>query len=458
MEQTVTNREIDHRIFKILTPIIIENLLMMLSSVILTSYIGRLQVDEISIYGLSTRISYIFFALFRGMGVGVMILAAKAFGEGDRSKCRWIQHQAYMSVFPPAFLITLVIWFFARPVLTVMTTNPVLLDGGEQVLKVISLFMSVQALIGLNAAAFQSFGNTKTPMMIAAFGNLISITTGYALIFGFGPIPAMGLQGAVYALLSSWIGMMLLGFFLIYGPGGLYSGIRSEHKLFDLPEKEDVKSIYRTGVPVAIENSYWNIATVYISRVILMYGSNYYAAYQFGLQAEGVCDVMSVGFLTGSMALASIAIGAKDSSLYRRYYKRLNFFCAIVVALTMAFLFFLTRPILRFLTDKEELVVLAMGYLIAMIFSQWPQHMAKVISGYMRTSGHAKAPMLISLAGIVTRVLLVILFGEMMRLPIIWVWWAFNIDLWLRYLVSLVYGRKMRILDYVDQMEERPGV
>ena len=77
LTEKVTTREIDGRIMKIMVPIMIEYSLMMLSSTILTSYIGRMAVDDISIYGMGTRIASIFFALFRGMGVGVMILEAQ---------------------------------------------------------------------------------------------------------------------------------------------------------------------------------------------------------------------------------------------------------------------------------------------------------------------------------------------------------------------------------------------
>ena len=450
--EEITNKDIDRRIARILFPIMLEYALMMVSSIILTSLIGRLAVDDISVYGLSTRISNIYFALFRGMGVGLMILAAKAFGQGNKERCRWLQHQAYETIMPPVILMAIVAYIFARPLLSIMTKDAVLLDRGVVILKMMLIFMPLQALIGLNTAAFQSFGNTKTPMIIAATGNVIAIIAGFILIFGIGGIGGFGLRGAAMAQIISWAGMALIGLVLIYNPKGLYAGVESNRSFFAKPDGNDVKNIYKTGIPVALENSYWNVATVYISRVILFYGSSYYAAYQLGLQAEGFCDVLSAGFMTGAMTLSSMAIGAMDDNLYRRYYKRLNFFCLIVCFLTMGFLCFGSRPILRIMTDKEELIVLAMGYLFAMVFSQIPQHMAKVISGFIRTSGHENFPMIVSFLGIVLRVLLVILFGEILRLDIVFVWWAFNADLWFRYIVSIIYGKRKRVLDYISDM------
>ncbi len=451
--ETMTNKEIDLRIVRILFPIMLEYALMMVSSIILTSFIGRLAVDEISIYGLSTRISNIYFALFRGMGVGLMINSAKAFGQGNKERCRWLQKQSYTSILPPAVIMAAVAYVFARPLLSIMTKDAVLLDRGTEILKLMLVFMPLQAVIGLNSAAFQAFGNTKTPMMIAATGNVLAILSGIVLIFGVGGIGGFGLRGAAMAQIVSWAGMACIGLFLIYGPRGLYADVVNDHPFFAKPDGEDVRTIYKTGIPVALENSYWNVATVYISRVILLYGSSYYASYQLGLQAEGFCDVLSAGFMTGAMTLSSMAIGAKNDELYRKYYQRLNFYCLIVCFLTMSFLAFGGRPILRIMTDKEELIVIAMTYLFAMVFSQIPQHMAKVVSGFIRTSGHEQFPMIVSFLGIVLRVILVILFGEIMHLNIIFVWWAFNADLWFRYIVSVIYAKRKRVMDYVSDMQ-----
>ena len=433
----------------------IEYSLMMLSSTIITSYIGRLDVNDISIYGLSNRIAGIFFALFRGMGVGVMIIEARSYGERNLKRCRWLQHESYASIIPPAVLITALIYIFARPLLTTMTSDPYLLDNGVPILRLIGVFMSLQAFIGLNSAAFQAFGNTKTPMYIAAFGNILSIIFGYVLILGFNGIGGYGLLGAAWSQIISWIGMTLLGLFLIYGPKGLYSDIETDKTLFSPIEMADVKHIYNSGIPVALENSYWSVATVYISRVILLYGSSYYAAYQLGLQAEGLCDVLSAGFLTGAMSLAAIAVGARDNDLFKRVYRRLSLFCLIVCFITMAFLGFGSKYILMFLTDKPELIQIALGYLIAMVFSQIPQHMTKVVSGYIRATGHEKVPSIIALLGVILRVALVILFGQILHLSITWVWWAFNADLWFRYIVSLIYQKQKNILNYIeDNLQE----
>lgn len=53
---------------------------------ILTGYIGRLTISEISAYGISTRIYGIYFSILKGFGIGAMVVFARAFGSKTRRK------------------------------------------------------------------------------------------------------------------------------------------------------------------------------------------------------------------------------------------------------------------------------------------------------------------------------------------------------------------------------------
>ena len=53
----------------------------MLSDMILTGYIGRLSVTEISAFGIAGRIYSIYFAIFKGFAIGMMVVFAKSIGK-----------------------------------------------------------------------------------------------------------------------------------------------------------------------------------------------------------------------------------------------------------------------------------------------------------------------------------------------------------------------------------------
>ncbi len=446
-------KRIDRKILRILIPAILENALLMLSNTILTAYIGRMTVEEISSYGIVNRIFSVYFALFKGFAIGAMILMARSFGKGDRRECARDQEINYTIVIPLAVVSALFIYFKPEVLLGLITKDAEMMQTGCQYLRLTAPIYPVIAAVHLNSSAFQANGNTRTPLLIAAVGNIFNIAIGYVLIFGFGPIKALGLIGAGWAQNCSYAVMYLAGLYLLYGKNGLFEC--RYHVV--IPSSNEVKQLFAAGLPAAIENSFWSLAAVYISSIILTYGENYYAAYQFGLQGEGFCDMMSAGFLTAAMSLSSNAVGARDDEMYRSSYQRLSYFCLIISLITMLFLLLCSKSVLGLMTDKPELVNIANGYLAFMIFSQYPQHKQKIVFGYIRAAGHNQMPMIINFIGIwLVRVVLVYLFGSVMHLSILLIWVAFDIDQWVREILAEVYFKKKRIRNYIgEQIHEK---
>ena len=121
----------------------------------------------------------------------------------------------------------------------------------------------------------------------------------------------------------------------------------------------------------------------------------------------------------------------------------------------MLYLVFFSRFTLSLLTDKEHLIRIALSYMYMMIISQVPQHVQKIFAGYIRTSGHPKTPMLINLTGLwAIRIPLTVLAGQILHLPVIWLWCIIDIDQWSRFLISLFVLKKERVMYYITALKE----
>lgn len=441
-------KKLDQKILHMLIPAILENAFLILSDMILTGYIGRLSVTEISAYGISTRIYGIYFSILKGFAIGTMVIFSRAFGAGKRREGLNYYFQALFIAFPIALISAFLIWFFPKLLLSSMSSNPTLLTYSVSFLRIHVLTYPFLAIIHLNSSMFQADGNMKIPLYIAMIGNLVSIVLGYVLILGIGSIKGMGLQGAAITNNLRIIVMLLVGMYLLFNRNFAY-GLRDFSK-FSVNIKT-VKELIRFGLPTAIGNSFWNFASVFLSTCILSYGQKFYAAYQIGLQAEGFCDMMSSGFLTVAMSLSSIAIGAKDSDMFKTSYKRLNYYCYIICAINMLFLFLFSKNVLHLLTDKIELINIAHIYLLSMIASQFPQMKSKIEYGYIRSIGFSALPTIIDLVGIWgVRVFGSYLVSSIFHLDIFWIWMIINADQWVRYLLSASVIISKKVLKYLD--------
>lgn len=439
----------DRTILKILIPAILENAMLMLSDMILTGYIGRLSVTEISAFGIAGRIYSIYFSIFKGFAIGMMVVFAKSIGN-DRSKKEvcLLYKQALLFLLPCAVISALLIWLFPEMFLSSMTQEFSLLTSGVKFLKVNTIVYPMLAVIHLTSSIFQADGNTKTPLYIAVIGNVVSIVFGYVFILGVGSFEGLGIVGAAITNNLRIVVMFFIGLHLLFGKNGVLADHFSKKMPFDF---KAFKELIIFGVPTAIGNSFWNFAALFLSNFILSYGESYFAAYQLGLQCEGFCDMMASGFLTAAASLSGKAIGSNDEIAYKKSYERLRHYCLIIMCITMLFLAVLSRTVLCMLTDKEELVSIAHVYLLLMILSQFPEQMTKILCGFIRSAGRSSIPTVIDFVGIWgVRVFLCYLASNVLHLNIIWIWAIIDLDQWTRYLLSKICFNRYRVIDFLS--------
>ena len=444
----MNKKDLDRKILYILIPAILENALLNLSDMILTGYIGRLSVTEISAYGIASRIYGIYFSIFKGFAIGAMVIFAKAFGKNDKKKGTLLYKQALAISMPCAILFALGIFLFPELFLSSMSHDYSLIKDSSIFLRICSFVYPLLTIVHLSSAVFQADGNTKTPLYIATIGNIVSVFIGYVLILGVGPFKGMGLTGAAITSILKIIIMTFISLWLLFGKNGLLYGYLNEELYIDVYSGKDIAKF---GIPTAIGNSFWNFATLFLSNFILSYGESYFAAYQLGLQCEGFCDMMASGFLTAAASLSGKAIGSHDDIAYKISFERLKHYCLLISCITMFFLAFLSRTVLCTLTDKAELVSIAHVYLLLMILSQFPEQMTKILCGFIRSAGHSSIPTVIDMIGIWgVRVFLCYLASNVLHLNIIWIWIIIDLDQWVRYLLSGICFKRYKVIDFLS--------
>jgi putative MATE family efflux protein len=452
--ETYSKRLINRDIFHLIIPSVMENILQLLAGLVITAMVGRLLASDIAAQGISNRIYQTFFALFRGLGTGATVIVALNFGKKELTKCRRVIEQAYLTTIPVAGIVVLLLSLFPHTILRLFTDDMSLINLGASYSRITAWAIPFMILICFNTAAFNGQGNTRTPMMIAMVLNVVNIIVGYISIFGLFGIGGFGIIGAAVSTVISQIVGASLGLYLLYNKKGFLRRIACDHKFFSL-DRPEISALYATGIPAAAENVFWQLSAIIMSRVILSYGSNYYAAYQLGLNAEMLTEMPAMGFVVAATTLSARAIGQRDPELYRAYFNRLTRIALYVGIAASAILFIFCYNFMGFLTNKADLIQIGGGYVFYMGFAQIPQVLSKVFNGVIRSSGGKRVPMYISFIGIwIVRVPFILLFGLVLRLDIKYIWITIAADQISRLVISLVYMRKRRITHYVDKLIE----
>lgn len=458
MEIAYNKKRINKEIIHLMVPIVLENTLQLVAGIVTTAMVGRLLADDIVAQGISNIVYRMFFALFRGLSIGAIVVVATHYGKQEFGKCKRIIEQAYLTSIPVVILAITAAALFAEQILSIFTDDKALVALAADYTRVLFWAIPFMAVICFNTAALNGHGDTKTPMLIAGMLNIVNVIAGYILIFGIGAVGGFGIMGAAYSTIISQFAGAAIGLYIIYGKRGIFR--RANHgKPFISFDISEIKNYLSIGLPAAMEFLFWSFSAILMGIVILGYGNDYYAAYQLGIQAEMLTDMPAQGFVVAATTLAAKAIGQVDPALYKIYFIQLRKMAVIIGIFATIVVFLLPRQLMMILTNNPDLQRIGAGYIFLMGFAQLPQVLSRVYNGFIRSSGGKRVPMYITFAGIwLIRMPLVIIFGWILGLDISFIWMAIVADHILRISASIIYMKRKNIYNYVDNLVLKEGV
>lgn len=438
------NQEIRKKIYSMILPITGENILQMTAGFISMAMIGRIDKIAIGSLGLSTRITQILWAFFRGIVMGASVFVAQAYGAGDLKKLRKVVQQTLISSIILVIIFQVLVYAYAPYLLKVFGPGPELLNNAIIYLRVVSFGLPFMCIMLVVAGILQGMGNAKTPLRIAFIMNLFNIVFSYLFIFGKFNIPALGLKGAAIAIvMAQFIGAML-GLYVLFNRDGVLRSLFNK-SLFKFDIKE-IKEIYRVGLPSSMESIFWQLSAVILTTVILSFGETALASYQLGLQAESISYMPAQGFSVAATTFVGQCLGAREAKKGKKYLREATIGSMIVTSISVILFIFFPKSIMRLLTNDAEVIALGAKYLILMGLVQIPQNLSGLLNGALRGAGYTKVPMIVSGMGIwVIRIPISLILTYWLKMNIIAIWAVMCIDLVCRFILSYTIYKKKDI-------------
>ncbi|MEG1687162.1 MAG: MATE family efflux transporter, partial [Angelakisella sp.] len=264
------------RIFAMIFPIVIENVLQLLASLVSMGMLGRISTIAVSAQGVASLLTGIIWNLFKGITIGATVLIANAYGAQDEKRIRVVAQQTLLSLVAVAFVLQFIVRWSARPLLSLFNPDPVIMDNALIYLKTVTYGFPFLAVMLCVTGFLQGKGDAKTPMYIALIMNVVNIIVSSVLIFGWFGIPQQGLRGSALGLICSEISGAICGFYVLFRKGGmLHKAFTRENFSF---QPKVIAEVFRVGFPSALETIFWHMASIILSRVMLSFGDVAFAA------------------------------------------------------------------------------------------------------------------------------------------------------------------------------------
>lgn len=294
-------------------PIVVEQTFVMLLGVCNTMMAGHIGKEAVSAIGMVDSMNNLFIAFFAALSVGATVVVAQQIGQERYKAANETAKQAIVSGLLVSGVISLLLWSFRIPVINF------LYGSAEELVKAnaklyIEFTLITYPFIAISQIAngiLRGAGDTKTPMYISMFMNVINIILGYILIYGVNSlyIPSFGIMGAAIAIaIARMIGTILIIIILFRG-----SKIIKIRKLF--PFKFDMKiqkSIFNIGIPAGMEQVIFNAGKLIVQIFIVTMGTASIAANAIGMSISQIINVPGNALCLAATALVGQYIGRND--------------------------------------------------------------------------------------------------------------------------------------------------
>jgi putative MATE family efflux protein len=393
--QDYTTISIDKAIVLLSIPMILEMAMESLFAVIDVYYVSRLNDnDAVATVGLTESVLTLIYSLAMGLSMGATAMVARRVGEKNIPAARVAAMQAIYIGIGLSLVITLVGIFFSKDILYLMGASESLVEKNSGYTRWMFTGNITIMLLFLINGVFRGAGDASIAMRSLLLANGLNIILDPVFIFGVGPIPAYGVEGAAIATnIGRGTGVLFQLYHLFKGK----SLIRLRTNIaiqWDIIWRLIKVSAGGTG-QFLIGSASW----IFLVRILSDFGSEAVAGYTIAIRVIVFAILPAWGMANAAATLVGQNLGAGHPERAEKSVWRSAFFNMLFLAFITLVFFTLAGPIIRLFTTDEAvtkngiqcLKIVSVGY----IFYAYGMVVGQSFNG----AGDTRTPTIISFFG-----------------------------------------------------------
>lgn len=392
-ETEFTTGSINRAIILLSIPMIAEMIMESLFAVVDVFFVSRVSVNAVATVGLTESVLMIIYSIAVGLSMAVTAIVARRIGEKNYERANNAAFQAIMLSLTVGVLLGVPGFFFAEDILQLMGGDEDLIKEGVGYTKIMYAGNLSIILIFLINAIFRGAGNASIAMRSLWIANGLNILLDPLFIFGWGPIPAFGVEGAAIATTTGRsIGVVYQLFHLLNGKAIVSIGWANV--VLRWKTIREMISVSFGGVfQFLVESASW----IFLVRVIANFGAEALAGYTIAFRVIVFTLLPSWGMANAAATLVGQNLGAgfpdrAESSAWRT--ALWNTIFLVVVAIVF---FIFAEPILSLFGATENVRSIGIQALRIICFGYIFFAYGMVIGQAFNGSGDTYTPLVISL-------------------------------------------------------------
>jgi putative MATE family efflux protein len=307
-DNRLANEPVGRLMVRLSFPAMTGMVLYSLFSLVDTFFVAQLGTTTLAALTLCVPIEILLVSVGTATGVGITSLLSRTLGQKDfqgADNIAW--HGLFICILYGLFFSWLGITNIDSLLLLFGCTADIYALSREylSILMIGCLFTFVPLITG---HIVQGEGNTVLPMLVAVAGIVLNVIIDPILIFGWGPVQAMGLRGAAWATVLAQMACTVLMIGFMFKKRALLSWSINHFR----PSINVITGIYKVGIPSLLMELMSVAIMVFFNKILLQFGYAAVAAMGIFMRVRSLFYMPIFGLAQGVMPIAGFAYGARN--------------------------------------------------------------------------------------------------------------------------------------------------
>ena len=394
MDQTYMKKQpVLPLLMKMGIPMVISMLVNSLYNIVDSIFVAWISEDAMTALSLVYPIQNLVNAICIGFSVGVNAVIARKLGEGEKGKADLAATQGTLLSFLHGLLLNIICILIMPRFLSMFTDDERLIRYGLQYSNIIFCYAAVIALCLSFEKLFQAVGRMTVSMLCMLVGCIANIILDPLMIFGIGPFPRMGIQGAALATGTGQV-LTLIAYLLVYR----FSPINVKLSLrYIKPEGRICRDMYSVGIAATLNLALPSLLISALNGILAPFSQLYVLVLGVYYKLQSLLYQTANGLVQGMRPLIAYNYGAKEYKRVRTIYRTALICIVLIMAVGTVLCLLLPQQLMGLFTENADTRRAGGDALRIICFGFVPSVISVVSAGALEGLGKGMPSFLISL-------------------------------------------------------------
>ena len=352
-------------------PNVLSMLVNSLYNIVDSLFVARISEDAMTALSLVYPIQNFANAIAIGFGIGINAMSALYLGAGDHKKAETAATHGMVLSLVHGVLITIISIAIMPRFLRGFTSDANLIASGITYSTIVFLFATINMAALAFEKMFQAVGRMKVTMAALIFGCVCNILLDPILIFGLGPVPALGIAGAA---LATGIGQLLslCVYLVVYARTELPIRLRRSCIRPDLALDG---RLYAIGIPAILNLALPSLLVTFLNSLLAAFSQSYVVVLGIYYKLQTFLYLPANGIVQGMRPLIGYNYGAKEHTRVRKLYELTLLMSAAIMALGTALCLLASGQLIGLFSSNPETIaagqaalrIISIGFIVSAV-------------------------------------------------------------------------------------------